>query len=268
LDIGSIFISKNKIVVQRALHQKISTNLFIAAYSRFGEDFFCLVNNNDINRKELALCRPQSDQMEFIDFEALIDKSHLKSDILKDEGFTCWQPVTMESCSTPVFVVAFGCRMRFRSFYSGTPIFRHCRSACFATFSDSSRSKLNFFYLPLKMHFDLYVHDGFIQTVFPDQKETFGNFFKFTQNRLKPYNEVCQIPISQELDQYYPLDSSKVGFSIAGSASDDSLFLTVRTWPSRSAADISVKHRIFHVKYLPEDADEDSEADFSEDFDE
>ena len=83
LDIGSIFISKNKIVVQRALHQKISTNLFIAAYSRFGEDFFCLVNNNDINRKELALCRPQSDQMEFIDFEALIDKSHLKSDILK-----------------------------------------------------------------------------------------------------------------------------------------------------------------------------------------
>ena len=68
---------------------------------------------------------------------------------------------------------------------SGTPIFRHCRSACFATFTDSSRSKLNFFYLPLKMHFELYVHDGFIQTVFPDQKETFGNFFKFTQNRLK-----------------------------------------------------------------------------------
>ena len=92
LDIGSIFISKNKIVVQRALHQKISTNLFIAAYSRFGEDFFCLVNNNDINRKELALCRPQSDQMEFIDFEALIDKSHLKSDILKGFHLT-WMAV-------------------------------------------------------------------------------------------------------------------------------------------------------------------------------
>ena len=90
LDIGSIFISKNKIVVQRALHQKISTNLFIAAYSRFGEDFFCLVNNNDINRKELALCRPQSDQMEFIDFEALIDKSHLKSDILKGMVFNTY----------------------------------------------------------------------------------------------------------------------------------------------------------------------------------
>ena len=64
-------------------------------------------------------------------------------------------------------------------------------------------------------------------------------YFFETSNSNKPYNEVCQIPISQELDQYYPLDSSKVGFSIAGSASDDSLFLTVRTWPSRSAADIS-----------------------------
>ena len=68
---------------------------------------------------------------------------------------------------------------------------------------------------------------------------SFGSFYKFVQSDLFPKFEVCEIPIREDLDQFYPKDSSKVGFSISGMANDDSMLLTIRTWPSRSAADIS-----------------------------
>ena len=47
------------------------------------------------------------------------------------------------------------------------------------------------------------------------------------------------MPISEDLDAFFPQDSSKVSFSVSGVASQDSVLLTIRTWPSRSAADIS-----------------------------
>ena len=91
----------------------------------------------------------------------------------------------------------------------------------------------------MKMHFDLFIHDGFIQALDLSKKETFGMFYKFVQSELHPQFEVCEIPIQTDLDKFFPNDSSKVGFSISGMATDDSMLLAIRTWPSRSAADIS-----------------------------
>ena len=89
------------------------------------------------------------------------------------------------------------------------------------------------------MYFDLFIHEGFVQVVHPERPKTFGSFFKFVTAQLKPKMEVCEMPISEDLDAFFPQDSSKVSFSVSGVASQDSVLLTIRTWPSRSAADIS-----------------------------
>ena len=56
---------------------------------------------------------------------------------------------------------------------------------------------------------------------------------------MKPFHEVCPIPIKEDLDNFFPQENEKVGFSISGTASNDAFLLAIRTWPARSAADIS-----------------------------
>ena len=89
-------------------------------------------------------------------------------------------------------------------------------------------------------YFDLFVHDGFIQALphtTDRRKRTFGRFFKLVETEGD--FEVVEIPIADSLDSFYPDDISRVGFSVNGTSNEDSIYLTLRTWPQRSAADNS-----------------------------
>ena len=101
------------------------------------------------------------------------------------------------------------------------------------------------FNIPLGPYFDLFVHDGFIQAIphTTDRKiRTFGRYFKLVENQGD--FEVVEIPIAQSMESFYPEDISRVGFSVNGISNEDSIYLTLRTWPQRSAADNSGLIRI------------------------
>ena len=118
LEINKVKVESGKLVFTRQLLQEVSVTACVVSYSIFDQDVFCLASQNDINRRELAIFAPQADEFKYIDFEQAIQKSHLTSELLVDDGFTCWSPIQMDSADVPIFVVAFGCKMRFRSFYS------------------------------------------------------------------------------------------------------------------------------------------------------
>ena len=120
LEVCTVEICKGELLLKRQLRHEVSVTSFLVSYSMFNNEVFCLASQNDINRRELAIFSKELAQFQHIDFDAVIGKTHLSSDILKDDGFTCWSPIQMESCDVPIFVVAFGCKMRFRSFYRYT----------------------------------------------------------------------------------------------------------------------------------------------------
>ncbi|CBY18646.1 unnamed protein product [Oikopleura dioica] len=141
--------------------------------------------------------------------------------------------------------------MKFRSYHSGTQIMKRCRSAAFCVMN-SATLEMRKFHIPLEPYFDLFVHDGFIQAIphSSDRKiRTFGRYFKLVETDGD--FEVVEIPISQSMDSFYPEDISRVGFSVNGISNEDSIYLTLRTWPQRSAADNSVKFRLLHYQFMP-----------------
>ena len=114
-------VEKEQLKVTRLVRRQVDTNLFIGAYAIHDKRVFCMAHQNDVNRQQLAILDVRREQeeaeFEYVDFAGTVAKTHLSSELLKDDGFTCWQPIQMDSAQMPVFVVAFGCKMRFRSFY-------------------------------------------------------------------------------------------------------------------------------------------------------
>jgi len=210
-----------------------------------------------------------------MDMEEIIDKSHLKSSIFEDKCKEAnaiapevkWAPVKMSDRQKyPVFILAFGCRNKFVSNFANVT-FRDCRSAAFATFSEKpcQQSRLRLFFLPIH-NFDMCLHDGFVQLQQKNNPNSFGLFYKLALD-IHGKNKIVDLDLN--LDAHYPNNGhTKCMHQIRAKTTADKIVILLWTWPSRSAADNSIRNKILSYRVVIEDDEEDEdEEDSEEDYD-
>jgi len=209
-----------------------------------------------------------------MDMEEIINKSHLKSSIFEDKckeaneksPAVMWAPVKMSDRQKyPVFILAFGCRNKFVSNFANVT-FRDCRSAAFATFTEkpTSFSRLKLFFLPIH-NFDMCLHDGFVQLQQKNNPNSFGLFYKLALD-VHGVNKIIDLDFN--LDAHYPNNGhTKCMHQIRAKTTTDKIVILLWTWPSRSAADNSIRNKILSYHAVIEDDETEDEEESEEDYD-
>jgi len=229
------------------------------------------VKDGDFNIKKLD---PNGYGYIMMDMDEIIDKSHLKSSIFEDKCKEAnalapevkWAPVKMSDRQKyPVFILAFGCRNKFVSNFANVT-FRDCRSAAFATFSEKPTqfSRLRLFFLPIH-NFDMCLHDGFVQLQQKNNPTSFGLFYKLALD-IHGQNKIVDLDFN--LDAHYPNNGhTKCMHQIRAKTTADKIVILLWTWPSRSAADNSIRNKILSYRAVIEDDEDEEEDDSEEDYD-
>ncbi|CAG5105619.1 Oidioi.mRNA.OKI2018_I69.chr1.g2294.t1.cds [Oikopleura dioica] len=216
----SIDKAGQKLKLKSVFKERFDLTVFTAYYAQ-DEKIMCFSHRFDSNDWDVSIIDSSTSTATVIEHSVFQNLKPLGSDLLND------------------------------GYHSGTQIMKRCRSAAFCVMNTST-IRFRKFHIPMDPYFDLFVHDGFIQALphtTDRRKRTFGRFFKLVETEGD--FEVVEIPIADSLDSFYPDDISRVGFSINGTSNEDSIYLTLRTWPQRSAADNSVKFRLLHYQFTP-----------------